>query len=385
MKFKTLTLLVFTGFLALTANAQALSKNQISEIISAFRSYLDVNNLQINTPTVVEVPLADGFMERLDFAVLDVNTNSFEPYYFQQRSLVNNTPISISTMPSVNNAKMMNDNNSRTFTDFYLSDNGQANNVKITLTSVNPITSSALTILLDNNVSLPSYVEIRALVAGENRIVVANKKVDQQTIPFPRTTADRWTITFLYNQPLRISELRLNQENVEQSQTNSIRFLAQPAHSYKVYLDPDRLVDIKVGEAGNLMTAEEVFVTSRTVAQNNLNYIIADVDADKIPDIRDNCVEIANFDQRDVNNNGRGDVCDDFDKDGISNEKDNCQNNPNRNQADTDSDGIGDVCDTEESRITERNAWLPWAGIGFAAIVLVVLLILTARSNKKTF
>jgi hypothetical protein len=49
---------------------------------------------------------------------------------------------------------------------------------------------------------------------------------------------------------------------------------------------------------------------------------------------------------------------------------------------DTDSDGIGDVCDTEESRITEKNAWLPWAGMGFAAVVLVGLGVSMLKQKK---
>lgn len=382
MKLKTLALLVFTGFLALTANAQSLPKNQNSEAITAFRLYKEVNNLQLVTPTVVELPFSNDLLERFDFAVLDKNTNNFEPYFFQQKNMINATPVFISTNPSVNNASMMNDNNTKTYTDFVLPENTQGN-VKITISSNKEITSSALTAVLGNNVSLPNYVEIRAQVAGENRIIVASKRMDSQTINFPQTTSNKWTITFLFGQPLRISELRLKQDDYTQTNSQSLRFLAQSGHNYKVYFEPDRLANIKVGESANLVSAEEVFVLSPALSQNNPAYVIADIDGDKIPDIRDNCVEIANFDQQDINMNGRGDACDDFDKDGISNEKDNCQNNPNRNQADIDGDGIGDVCDTEESRITERNAWLPWAGIAFACIVLVVLLILTARSKNN--
>ncbi len=381
MKFKTLALFIFTCVIAATANAQALPKNQNSEAISAFRLYKEVGNLQIATPTVVELPFSNDLLERFEFAVLDKNTNTFEPYFFQQKNMINASPVSISTSPSTSNASMMNDNNTKTYTDFILPEDTQGN-VKITISSANAITSSALTTLLANNVSLPNYVEIRAQVAGENRIIVASKRMEGQTINFPQTTSNKWTITFLFGQPLRISELRLKQDDYTQTSSQTLKFLAQPAHNYRVYFEPDRSANIKVGEAGNLVSAEEVFVLDPVASQNNPAYVIADIDGDKIPDIRDNCVEIANFDQQDINSNGRGDVCDDFDKDGINNEIDNCQNNPNRNQADTDGDDIGDVCDTEESRITERNAWLPWAGIVFAVIVLVVLLILTAKSNS---
>jgi hypothetical protein len=90
-------------------------------------------------------------------------------------------------------------------------------------------------------------------------------------------------------------------------------------------------------------------------------------------------VAVANPTQEDVNTNGRGDACDDFDEDSVINSKDNCLNNPNYDQKDTDIDGIGDVCDKEESRFTEQYPWIPWVGIGFAALVLITLFALTAR------
>lgn len=380
MKFKALFLSFMAFGLALTASAQGLPPSSIAPVINAYRLYKDIGNISIAVPTVVEIPLADEFMERFDFAVLDKITNSFEPHFFKQETLLNAIPLAVSTNPSTNTASRMIDNDTKTYGDFMLSDNGSGR-VQITLASANPVTSSALTTLLDNNVALPSFIEIRALVDGQSRIVVANRSLDQQTIYFPQTTAKQWLVTFTFGQPLRISELRLKQDNVTKSSARAIRFLAQPAHSYRLYFDSDRSAVAPVGEAGNLFSAKDILVIPAVLSQNNPNYVIADIDSDGAPDIRDNCVAVPNLDQQDVNSNGRGDVCDDFDQDGIINTTDNCLNNPNLDQKDTDSDTVGDVCDKEESRITERYAWIPWVGIGFAALVLIILLALTAKST----
>lgn len=382
MKLKTLILSIFFVFcFIVTANAQGLQQNSISSVISAYRFYKDIDNISINVPTVVENPFATDFIERFDFVVLDRTIDSFEPHYFKQETLVNEIPVSVSTIPSTSGVNRMIDKDTRTYADFLLPENAQGQ-IQITLSSPSPITSSILTILLDNNVALPTSVEIRAFVDGQDRIVVANQRMDQQTIRFPQTTSNRWQITFSYGQPLRISELRLNQDNATKSSTRAIRFLAQPSHSYRIYFDPDRSAKAPVGEAGNLASAQDVLVIPIAVSsQDNPNYIIADVDSDGVSDTWDNCVSVSNSDQKDINNNGRGDVCDDFDQDGLINSKDNCPDNPNRDQRDTDSDGIGDVCDKQESRITEHYPWIPWVGIGFAAIVLIVLLVLTARAS----
>lgn len=383
MKLKTLFLSLLLIFsYVVTANAQGVQPEQglISSVISAFRVYKDVDNISINVPTVVEIPFAADFIERFDFAVLNKTTNAFEPHFFKQETLVNEVPVSVSATPNVGSANRMIDKDTRTYADFILPENTQGQ-VQITLSGANPITSSILTVLLDNNVALPTTVEIRAFVDGQNRIVVASRKMDGQTIRFPQTTSNRWQITFTYGQPLRISELRLNQDNATKSSARAIRFLAQPGHSYRIYFDPDRSVRAPVGESGNLVSAQDVLVVQAASSQNNPNYIIADTDSDGVPDARDNCVSVSNPDQQDINNNGRGDACDDFDQDGVINSKDNCPDNPNRDQRDTDSDGIGDVCDKQESRITEQYPWIPWVGIGFAAIVLIILLALTARAT----
>ena len=74
-----------------------------------------------------------------------------------------------------------------------------------------------------------------------------------------------------------------------------------------------------------------------------------DSDGDDILDYDDNCPDIPNPDQADIDEDGIGDVCDDDnDNDGILNENDNCPLTANSNQADYDGDGIGDVCDDDD-------------------------------------
>ncbi|MEK7639793.1 MAG: thrombospondin type 3 repeat-containing protein [Patescibacteria group bacterium] len=380
MKLKTIFFVLVLFCVVSSASAQELSQSTISSVKSAYRFLKDVRSIAVRVPTVVEIPIVDEFIERTDFAVLDTTVNTFEPHFFKQETLVNTVLVEVSTNPISASASRLNDNDTQTYADFLLPDDtlGVA---QITLLSKNSITSSSLTTLLGDNVALPNSIEIHAFVEDQDTIVVAKRGMDQQTIRFPQTTSPRWVITLRFSQPLRITELQLHQDNATLSSTRTLRFLAQPAHSYQIYFDPDRSVTPPVGEAGNLVSSKDVLVQPAITSKSNPQYRIADVDSDGIPDIRDNCVSVANADQQDTNTNGRGDVCDDFDQDGLINSQDNCPNNPNQLQTDTDSDGIGDVCDSEESRITERNTWIPWVGIVFAVLVVIILLVLTVKST----
>ena len=371
------SLFVSTIVLARTPTVQPVS-GSYQESVQSFRKVKVVNAPSIVVPTVVEFPLNTGTEERNDLAVFEDKTSTYIPYYLLTSYDINPEPVSAYTDNGDGSALV--DGDSRTNVDFMVVEDRQ-NSTTITLSSVNPVESSSLVLELDQYVALPTRVTLSASLSGEpEHIVVAPKSISGSTITFPKTTATLWTIILEYAQPLRINELRLVQDAAERSLVKRVRFLAQPQSTYKIFHDADRSEYIETPEAGNLYDDTGVLKLPVAASTQNEGYREADVDQDGVVDMRDNCVQIANTDQADIDQNGRGDMCDDFDRDGIMQQKDNCPNNPNVTQEDA--DGVGDVCDTEENRITEKYPWVPWAGMGIAVLVLAVLFVLVGTAPK---
>ncbi len=76
---------------------------------------------------------------------------------------------------------------------------------------------------------------------------------------------------------------------------------------------------------------------------------MVDVDGDNIEDGEDNCPNVANPDQSDLDLDLLGDACDDdIDGDGVNNDVDICSLTPDPDQTDTDLDGVGDACDNDD-------------------------------------
>lgn len=369
----------FVFFLFLFSSSITLAADE--SILSAFRMYKDVAMPKLAAPKVLEVRF-DEPLERYDFAVLDKTSDEFVPYFLNRENIKVGSSFAVSANTPAAGLENMVDGAPQTYADFPLPENGQGN-IAINLKSVKAITSTHLTVLLDSYVALPNTIEIKAVVNGETRIVVARKPMQSSSVSFPRTTSRDWTISFTFSQPLRIAELKLDDQNAETITKYGVRFLAQKDHEYRIYFDADRYAAPVAAEAPNLSGARDYALVASGPAVSNPIYKMSDYDADGVPDIRDNCVQVGNADQADIDDNGRGDACDDFDKDGVINSSDNCPNIPNRAQKDIDADGIGEECDDKDNRVTENYPWLPWAGMGLAAAVLIAFFAITARSVLK--
>ena len=90
-------------------------------------------------------------------------------------------------------------------------------------------------------------------------------------------------------------------------------------------------------------------VTEPPVADVQIDMGVADLDGDGLTGDKDNCPEVDNPKQEDLDEDGTGDACDlDDDGDGVLDEFDTCPALANPDRLDSDGDGRGDACDDDD-------------------------------------
>ena len=99
------------------------------------------------------------------------------------------------------------------------------------------------------------------------------------------------------------------------------------------------------GHGGGNQLRNESDVQAVTAFIDAVALSLSDGDEDGVTNDRDNCQDVANADQADLDQDGKGDVCDaDIDGDGVANEDDDFPKDATETQ-DSDQDGVGDVRD----------------------------------------
>ena len=98
-----------------------------------------------------------------------------------------------------------------------------------------------------------------------------------------------------------------------------------------------------------------------------------DRDCDLVLDLVDNCVDVANSDQDDIDDDDVGDLCDacfetrsnsnDDDVDTVADSIDNCPARHNVTQVDGDGDGVGDACDPRPGQVDALGCYLAFAEV----------------------
>ena len=117
-------------------------------------------------------------------------------------------------------------------------------------------------------------------------------------------------------------------------------------------MDGDGFADV-AGGASDVFTAQNQAPDGGYVQLLYHSFAVSnpaqDIDGDGVRAGIDNCPSVANTNQSDIDDDGRGDVCDsDIDGDGINNGSDNCPTIHSLDQRDTDRDTLGDVCDPDD-------------------------------------
>lgn len=355
-------------------------------LFTQYRDYGNVPAVKIVTPSVVEFNLNPAEVRSNNFGVYDMTAEMFIPYKFIPSNQQVYKTLTVQDVKSGTLIPSLSDGNQSTEYQFEVSPNtGSVGQANMYLNYYDKeVTSNSLSLSLSRYVELPSSVTLQASVNGK-WVVLLNRVSPQSSIlNFPKTTSGLWLLSVEYSQPLRLQDISLNDVSVQPPKA-VIRFLALPDHRYQLFANPEYEVS---NYANYIESADLVNPTTFTTGgsiffvSNDL-FTPVDTDMDQIPDSMDNCPNVSNPGQLDVNRNSIGDECDDFDGDGVIQSVDNCPSVPNMDQRDTDGDRIGDACDPDESRITEKYPWIVWLGLGFATLVFVLLFMMAIQKSKR--
>ena len=362
MKF--IKIISFLTFCSITLNALAFNefKTQTTE---SYQQTHDIELPEIKVPTLIEF---NYDIQKHSILILDENQ---QPVGFKEQTLYEENNFKLTSSPKIQKLDSLVDGNFKTSTKFKVQKDTQITNLNFKSQEKHKYQS----VNMDYNYlsKTADYITISSIINGKQEAVVARTKVTADTIQFPLVLTNNFQITLEHSQPLEVNEIVFKRSTKAQAFSNQYTFLAVPGSNYTIFTDADRNPNYLIPEVGSYPADATILTSTLTNTQPNSLYQPKDTDQDGVLDNVDNCRNVANADQADINENSIGDACEDFDGDGVLNSQDNCPNQANSNQADQDNDKIGDVCDNQENRITERLPWIQWAALGLTAAIIIFL------------
>lgn len=359
--FKKLISLVVLSTISTT-----LAFNTLPE--QSFQAYENQQTLEINNiavPTLVEFNYE---IQKYPILIIDEQNTS---YGYQSTTIYESDKFQVTSPQKISNLKNIKDGKFQTSTQLKLVE--ESNTTTLNFKTQEAYQYDSLTIDYKQNSQKTDYITIEAKTNGNYETLFAKSKTSASQINFPKTKTQEFKITLEHSQPLVINEIQFRRNQDRQAIYNQYKFLAIPDQTYTIYTDADRNPNYQLPETGRFKK-QQTTINGKLINQAaNPKYQAADTDKDTILDKQDNCPQIANSDQADLNKNSIGDACEDFDGDRVLNANDNCPNQANYNQKDQDNDKIGDACDNQENRITEKLPWLQWLALGITAAIIIYL------------
>lgn len=346
-------------------------------------SFPKIANLEIFTneiPLVAKVRLPDIDPDRGTWAVWEADGQKFiaSSIYKKVVDVITPKVQIVNDSGSTETSKLV-DDDVLTHIDLPIENGSKATKLFFSFPSV--VFVDKLDIAFAKYSSVPQKISISVATDDTSQKLIADK-IDffGNEVKFPIINGTNWWVTLYHDQPLRIAEMSFS-DSQNTKYEKYLQFLALKNTKYQVVHTPYDL-DLSFLELPDFTAATQYLHLTLPSLVVNSQYVASDKDNDSITDESDNCPNLANLDQLDKNKNLVGDACEDFDLDGWKNASDNCPDITNKNQIDTDKDGKGDACDGFESRWIERQTWLPWVGIGFGFIIVIVMTVLTTKKQE---
>lgn len=365
-------------FSALFFSRQCLANDSVTlqKLLTEYESVMAVPSFSIPITSVVSVPIERPLYR--SYLVVDEKKNDLIPSFFSRTE----APLHLSASINDHEAPSITDGDTSTG-ERLLIEYGNGGEAVIELRSTTPFEATGVRFISGSAMHDPVIVGIQGTTTAKEHIVLRSPEMVRmsQLVSFIPTNLESLTITLRYDPPHQLNEVVVERVHKPGDESASLRFLAQPGASYRVY-EREGYGFSNYGEMSSLAIGKALHIEAGEWKENS-SYVPRDEDGDGISDTMDNCPSVKNPSQTDEDTNGIGDACEDFDRDGVLNSIDNCRSIPNVGQFDKDQDGFGDECDDVDNRITVRYSWLSWVALGATGVILLFLFYLVATGRVR--